>query len=81
MGQLHKRFTDDRVKDILQRYLKQEIEGPYIRTVLALGKTQFFKFLSRYRENPTTFSIGYVRHTPTRRLDPHMCGREVLPQT
>lgn len=70
MGQLHKRFTDDQVKDMLQRYLRHEIEGPYIRTVLGLGKTQFFKLLSRYRANPTTFSIGYTRSTPTRRLDP-----------
>jgi len=70
MGQLHKRFTDEQVKDMLQRYLKQEIESPYIRAMLGLGKTQFFKLLSRYRANPAAFSIQYTRHTPTRRLDP-----------
>ena len=30
MAQLHKRCTDEQVKDMLTRYLKREIEGPYI---------------------------------------------------
>lgn len=72
MGQLHKRFTNDQVRDMLQRYLKQEIEGPYIRAMLGLGKTQFFKLLTRYRANPSTFSIQYTRRAPTRRLDPRI---------
>lgn len=70
MGQLHKRFTDEQIKDMLQRYLKREIEGPYIRTMLGIGKTQFFKLLTRYQANPAAFSIQYTRRTPTRRLDP-----------
>ena len=69
MGQLHKRFTDEQVKDMLQRYLKRDIEGPYIRTMLGLGKTQFFKLISRYRANPAAFSIQYRRPSPVR-LDP-----------
>jgi len=72
MGQLHKRFTDEQVREMLQRYLKHEIEGPYIRTMLGVGKTQFFKLLTRYRATPATFSIQYARHTPTRRLDPQI---------
>src|SRR3989338_7864873 len=72
MGQLHTRFTDEQVRDMLQRYLKHDIEGPYIRTVLGLGKTQFFKLLTRYRAHPATFSIRYTRHTPTGRLDPQI---------
>ena len=69
MGQLHTRFTDEQVKDMLQRYLKQELEGPYIRTMLGLGKTQFFKLISRYRANPAAFSVQYHRLSPVR-LDP-----------
>ena len=72
MGQLHKRFTDAQVRDMLQRYVQREIEGPYLRGMLGLGKTQFFKLLTRYRMNPTTFSIQYTRRTPTRRLDPQI---------
>ena len=66
MGQLHKRFTDEQVKDMLMRYLKREIEGPYIRTVLGLSKTHFFRLLTRYQANPATFSIQYTRRTPSR---------------
>jgi hypothetical protein len=72
MAQLHKRFTDDQVKEMLTRYLKREIEGPYIRAVLGLSKTHFFRLLTRYQANPATFSIRYTRRTPTRRLDPHI---------
>ena len=72
MGQLHKRFTDEQVKDILTRYLKREIEGPYVRAVLGLSKTHFFRLLTRYQANPTTFSIQYTRRTPTRRLNPRI---------
>ena len=47
MGQLHKRFTDEQVKDMLNRYLNREIEGPYLQTLaghqqaslLPLGET------------------------------------------
>lgn len=69
MGHLHKRFTDDQVRDMLNRYLKREIEGPYIRTMLGLSKTHFFRLLARYQANPATFSIQYTRRTPPRRLD------------
>ena len=72
MAQLHKRFTDEQVKDMLTRYLKREIEGPYIRAVLSLSKTHFFRLLSRYQAHPATFSIQYTRRAPTRRLDPHI---------
>ena len=72
MGHLHKRFTDEQVREMLQRYLTHEIEGPYIRTVLGLGKTQFFKLLTRYRAHPATFSVRYARRTPPRRLDPRI---------
>lgn len=72
MGHLHKRFTDDQVRDMLNRYLKHEIEGPYIRTMLDLSKTHFFRLLTRYQANPDTFSIQYTRRIPTRRLDPRI---------
>ena len=72
MAQLHKRFTDAQLKDMLTRYLKREIEGLHIRAVLGLSKTHFFRLLTRYQTNPATFSIQYTRRTPTRRLDPHI---------
>ena len=29
--QLHKRFTDSQVKDLIERYIKKEIERKYIQ--------------------------------------------------
>lgn len=72
MGQLHKRFTDQQVKEMLQRYLNREIARTYLQTILGVGKARFFRLLQRYRANPTTFSIRYTRHTPPRRLDPRI---------
>jgi hypothetical protein len=70
MGQLHKRFTDAQVKDMLGRYLRKEIAGTAIRAVLGIGKTRFFQLLHRYQADPQGFSIGYARRQPPRRLDP-----------
>lgn len=70
MGQLHKRFTDEQVKDMLGRYVRKEIEGTYIRAVLGIGKTRFFQLLHRYEVDPQGFSIGYARRRPPRCLEP-----------
>lgn len=69
MAQLHTRFTDDQVRDMLKRYLNHEIERPYLQSMLGVGKSRFFQLLTRYRAHPDTFSIQYHRTSPTR-LDP-----------
>ena len=68
MVQLHKRFTDTQVKELIERYLKREIERSYIQEVLGIGKTRFFTLIKAYRHNPHEFSIHYTRHTSTRRI-------------
>jgi hypothetical protein len=45
MAQLHKKFTDAQVKEMLQRYLHNEIERPYVQQILGIGKTRFFALL------------------------------------
>lgn len=61
MEQIHKRFTDNQVKDMITRYLKHGIERAYIQSILGIGKTRFFHLVSAYRKNPTRFSIQYTR--------------------
>jgi len=68
MAQLHKRFTDQQVKDLMQRYLKNELKRAHIQEILKIGKRQFFKVLKEYRENPDKFSIQYERATATRTI-------------
>ena len=68
MVQLHKKFTDNQVKELIERYLNREIERHYIQEVLGIGKTRFFALIKTYRRNPHEFSIHYTRHTSTRRI-------------
>ena len=61
MSQLHKRFTDDQVKQMLERYLRNGIKRNYIQTMLGVGKTRFFQLLETYRSDPNRFSVQYQR--------------------
>lgn len=63
---LHKRFTDSQVKDLIERYLKEEIERKYIQEILSIKKRRFFILVKRYRTNPERFSVQYSRKTKTR---------------
>ncbi len=72
MEQLHKRFTDDQVKDMIRRYINQEIERKYVQSVLGIGKSHFFQLVGEYRDNPEKFSIQYTREAPTRGIDPEI---------
>lgn len=68
MPQLHKKFTDSQVKELIELYLKKEIEGTYIREILCIGKTRFFALIKRYRENSDKFSIQYTRTIKTQKI-------------
>ena len=68
MVQLHKKFTDSQVKELIERYLKKEIERRYIQEVLGIGKTRFFALINAYRHSPHEFSIHYKRNTKTRTI-------------
>jgi len=77
MVQLHKRFADNQVKELIERYLKKEIERHYIQEVLDIGKTRFFALVKEYRTNANEFSIHYTRATNTRRI-PQQVERNIL---
>ena len=68
MVQLHKKFTDSQVKELIERYLKKEIERKYIQEILCIGKTRFFALVKNYHERPVGFSIQYKRKTETRSI-------------
>lgn len=70
MSQLHKKFMDSQVKELIKRYLKKEIESAYIQEILGIGKTRFFTLVKKYRENPDAFSIQYKRSGKTRSISP-----------
>jgi len=72
MSQLHKRFTSDQVKELLKRYLKNEVEGKYIQEILGISRRRFFMLLKQYKENPQGFTIQYRRITPPRTISPEI---------
>ena len=68
MVQLHKRFTDSQVKELIERYLSKESERGSIQEILGIGKTRFFALINAYRHSPHEFSIQYERNTTTRTI-------------
>ncbi len=64
--QLHRKFTDSQVKELIERYLKKEIESKYIQQILGIGRARFFALVKDYRTNPDGFSICYTRKTKNR---------------
>jgi hypothetical protein len=68
MAQLHKRFTDSQVRDLVERYLNKEVERKYLQEILGIGKARFFALVKDYREDPANFSIQYTRKVKTRAI-------------
>jgi hypothetical protein len=66
MSQVHKRFTPEQVKELLERYSNHEIERKYIQEILGIKKSRFFMLLKQYKENPQHFTTRYQRTTPPR---------------
>src|SRR3972149_9818843 len=66
MTQIHKRFTDDQVKVLLQGYCQGKLDRSVVEEVLGIGKTRFFALLKRYRQYPDKLSLSYERTTPCR---------------
>lgn len=68
MVQIHKRFTDDQIKEFIQRYLKKEVARKHLQEVLGINKTRFFALVKGYRADASSFSIQYVREKKTRSI-------------
>ncbi len=69
---IHKHFTNEQVKKLLQKYINKEIERKYLQEILGIGKSRFFKLIQTYRSNPTEFSVEYKRSGKTRSIDPEV---------
>jgi len=70
MTQLHKKFTNSQIKELIERYLNKEILRDYIQQILNIGKTRFFALIKKYQKAPDTFSIQYSRTGKTRSIEP-----------
>jgi hypothetical protein len=54
------------VKELLERYVKNEVERKYVQEILGIRKRRFFILLKQYKQNPEHFAIQYQRATPSR---------------
>lgn len=66
MAQIHKKFTDQQIKDFFDRYTRKEIPRKYILEVLGIKKSRFAVLFNLYRNNPQEFTIKYSRKNPSR---------------
>jgi hypothetical protein len=66
MDQLHKRFSNEQVKLLLQGYVQGRIARAEVEGILQINKTRFFALVKEYRRAPDTFSLDYQRGTPAR---------------
>jgi hypothetical protein len=66
MSQIHKRFTTEQIKVLLQGYCQGTIKRSVIEETLGIGKTRFFALLNNYRQNPKSFIVSYHRATPAK---------------
>ena len=47
MVQIHKKFTDSQVKDLIERYLDKKIERKYVQEILGIKKRRFFTLVKQ----------------------------------
>ena len=66
--QLHKRFSTEEIKMLLQKYCNEKIGLSYILRILRTRRSRFFCLLKEYRKDPEGFSIEYQRKGATRRI-------------
>jgi len=80
MEQIHKRFSSEQVKQLLEGYLKGLMDRADIEEVLGINKTRFFALLKLYRHDPKGFTVNYNRRSPTRLSKPveEQIRRELL---
>ena len=68
MGQIHKQFSDDEVKQYLKWYEDKVLTNSEVLQALGIKDSRFYVLLSQFRNRPEKFSVTYKRIRPTRSL-------------
>lgn len=72
--QIHKRLADEQMKMIIERYLARELPAVHAMELLGLKRRQFFEWVQKYRDNPSSFTMAYRRKAGARKLDEEVHG-------
>jgi transposase len=67
--QLHKRFSSEQVKTILEKYIHKELKAKEAIRYLGISRARFYQLLNEYDEDSVHFSIHYKRGGSTRKID------------
>lgn len=67
--QLHKRFSNQEVKEVLGKYEKKVLALEEVIRFLRIKERRFFILLKDYRKDPDYFSIEFKREKATRGID------------
>jgi hypothetical protein len=67
-AQIHTKFTNEQVKDLLGKYLNHTVERKYIQEILGIKKSRFFELVQSYRKDPGAFSVDYKRSAEAKRI-------------
>ena len=66
---LHKRFSNNEVREIFERYLSKEIGIKHVLALLKIQRRRFFVLIEKYRQVPGQFSLDYKRRGPSNRIN------------
>ncbi len=61
-SQIHRRFTDDQVKLLLELYSKKAISLDQVLQQLECTRSRFYQILKAYRHDPDKFTVAYGRN-------------------
>jgi len=71
-SQIHRRFTDDQVKLLLELYAKKAIPLEQVLQQLECSRSRFYQILKAYRYDQGEFTVAYGRNYPQHRLSKKM---------
>jgi len=63
-----KRFPNEQVRSLIQKYNDKEIKLHSIRKILGIKRRRFFELLQTYLKEPEGFSLACKRDKPTRKI-------------
>lgn len=72
MDQIHKRFTDDQVKNLFKGYCQGLLDRNEIENILSIGKARFFALLRQYRQDPEGFVNGKIKYPEMAKKSAHL---------
>ncbi len=52
MVQIHKTFTNEPVREVMQRYVNQQVDRKHLQELLGIKKRKFFDLLKKYGSFP-----------------------------